>query len=76
MTVPVERDAVRYYTYWPAKWYGEPGWRLAPSFPMVYMPTDTTQLGVYYVRGFPSGCRMRRCTRGLRGPINGTAVSS
>ena len=39
-----------YYNYWPAKWYGQPGYRLAPSFPMVYMPTDTTQLGVYYAR--------------------------
>jgi hypothetical protein len=49
-SVPIDRDAVMYYKYWPAKWYGQPGWRMAPSFPMVYMPTDTTQLGVYYAR--------------------------
>ncbi len=49
-TVHVEREAVMYYNYWPAKWYGQPGWHLAPSYPMVYMPTDTTQLGVYYAR--------------------------
>lgn len=49
-TIHVERDAIMYYNYWPAKWYGQPGWHLAPSFPMVYMPTDTTQLGVYYAR--------------------------
>jgi hypothetical protein len=49
-TVPINRDAVIYHRYWPAKWYGQPGWRLAPTFPMVYMPTDTTQLGVYYAR--------------------------
>ncbi len=49
-TVPIDRDAVMYHQYWPAKFYGQPGWRLAPSFPMVYMPTDTTQLGVYYAR--------------------------
>ncbi len=49
-TIHVEREAVMYYNYWPAKWYGQPGWHLAPSYPMVYMPTDTTQLGVYYAR--------------------------
>jgi hypothetical protein len=48
--VAIDRDAVIYYKYWPNKWYGQPGWRMAPSFPMVYMPTDTTQLGVYYAR--------------------------
>jgi hypothetical protein len=49
-TVAIDRDAVIYYRYWPARWYGQAGFRLAPSFPMVYMPTDTTQLGVYYAR--------------------------
>jgi hypothetical protein len=46
----VDREAVIYYRYWPQRFYGQPGFRLAPSFPMVYMPTDTTQLGVYYSR--------------------------
>lgn len=49
-TVAVDREAIMYYHYWPAKLYGEPGWHLSPSFPQVYMPTDTTQLGVYYAR--------------------------
>jgi hypothetical protein len=44
------KEAVVYYHYWPQKWYGEPGWALHPTFPMVYMPTDTTQLGFYYQR--------------------------
>jgi hypothetical protein len=47
---PVYRDAVVYYHYWPAKWYGQPGWNLQPQFPQIYMPTDTTQLGFYYQR--------------------------
>jgi hypothetical protein len=46
----IDREAVIYYRYWPQRFYGQPGYRLAPSFPMVYMPTDTTQLGVYYSR--------------------------
>jgi hypothetical protein len=49
-TIHVEREAIMYYNYWPAKLYGQPGWHLAPSYPQVYMPTDTTQLGVYYAR--------------------------
>jgi hypothetical protein len=47
---PVYREAVVYYRYWPDKWYGEPGFNLRPTFPQVYMPTDTTQLGFYYAR--------------------------
>jgi hypothetical protein len=47
---PITKEAVVYYHYWPLKWYGEPGWALTPQFPMVYMPTDTTQLGFYYSR--------------------------
>jgi hypothetical protein len=50
VTTPVYREAVVYHRYWPARWYGQPGWRLAPIYPMVYMPTDTTQLGFYYQR--------------------------
>jgi hypothetical protein len=46
----IDREAVIYYRYWPQRFYGDPAWRLTPSFPMVYMPTDTTQLGVYYAR--------------------------
>jgi hypothetical protein len=50
VSTPIQRDAMVYYHYWPAKWYGEPGWNLTPRFPMVYTPTDTTQLGFYYSR--------------------------
>ena len=47
----IQRDPVEYHRYWPTKWYGEPGSGLATgSYPMVYTPTDTTQLGYYYQR--------------------------
>lgn len=48
---PIHRMPVQYYRYWPARWYGEPGSGIAPHalrFPVIYTPTDTTQLGVYY----------------------------
>ncbi len=50
---PIRRMPVQYYSYWPARWYGEPGSGIAPNaprFPVIYTPTDTTQLGVYYQR--------------------------
>ena len=70
----IDRDAVIYYRYWPQRFYGQPGYRLAPSFPMVYMPTDTTQLGVYYL-AFRNGCPIPECIHGLRGPMNGIVES-
>ncbi len=51
--LPIYRQPVRYYREWPDKWYGEPGSGLAPGaprFPIVYTPTDTTQLGYTYQR--------------------------
>ncbi len=49
---PVRRSPVAYRRYWPSKWAGQPGFGLHsnPAYPMVYMPTDTTQLGYYYQR--------------------------
>jgi len=46
----IQRAPVEYQRYWPSKWYGEPGSGLTGSYPMVYTPTDTTQLGFYYQR--------------------------
>ncbi len=49
----IQRIPVEYRRYWPTKWYGEPGSGLATGnspYPMVYTPTDTTQLGFYYQR--------------------------
>lgn len=48
--VPVVRRGVTYYRYWPEQWYGTGS---APagqyrSYPQVYSPTDTTQLGYTY----------------------------
>ncbi len=46
---PLHRRGVQYNTYFPNQWYGLPGGGLAPNaYPMVYQPTDTTQLGFYY----------------------------
>jgi hypothetical protein len=36
-----------YNQWWPGSWTGQPGVGPAPVFPMVYQPTDTTQLGFY-----------------------------
>ena len=47
---PIYRRGVQYNQYYPSAWYGTAGGGLAPgqTYPMVYMPTDTTQLGYYY----------------------------
>ena len=48
---PIVRNPVEYQRFWPTKWYGQPGGGVsanAQSYPSVYMPTDTTQLGYYY----------------------------
>lgn len=48
---PIIRLGVQYNRFWPTAWYGTPGVNAfagAPLFPMVYQPTDTTQLGFYY----------------------------
>jgi len=46
---PVQRQSVVYRNYWPNKFYGQPGaFAGGHRYPMVYQPTDTTQLGFYY----------------------------
>ena len=47
---PIYHLPVHYQRFWPTHWYGQPGAVYSPIFPMVYMPTDTTQLGFYYQR--------------------------
>lgn len=48
--VPVVRRGVTYYRYWPEQWYGTGAASAGPvrSYPQVYSPTDTTQLGYTY----------------------------
>jgi len=48
VTTPVVRYGNQYQHYWPASWMGAPATGAAPVYPMVYQPTDTTQLGFYY----------------------------
>ena len=45
---PLHRRGVQYNAYFPNQWYGLPGGGLAGGYPMVYQPTDTTQLGFTY----------------------------
>lgn len=50
---PVQRDPVLYQRWWPHRWYGMPGGGIARDAmraPVVYVPTDTTQLGYYNQR--------------------------
>ena len=47
---PVQRTPITYHRYYPQQWYGTPGSALPRVAPMVFMPTDTTQLGYYYQR--------------------------
>jgi len=45
----IEYYPVEYQRYWPNQWYGTPGMQYSQvQFPMVHMPTDTTQLGFTY----------------------------
>lgn len=48
--VPVVRRGVTYYRYWPEQWHGtgSPAAGQYRSYPQVYSPTDTTQLGYTY----------------------------
>ena len=45
---PLHRRGDEYTSYYPAKWYGAGGDYIQSQAPMVYQPTDTTQLGFYY----------------------------
>jgi len=46
---PIHRRGVQYNSYYPAQWLGTNGVTLGGGvvYPMVYQPTDTTQLGFY-----------------------------
>jgi len=48
--VPVTRSGGNYSSDWPGPWSGNPGGNAYPYHPMVYQPTDTTQLGYSYAR--------------------------
>jgi len=48
--LPINRNGIWYRNYWPQAWYGNPGGGFHGSAPMVYQPTDTTQLGYSYAR--------------------------
>lgn len=45
---PLHRRGVEYDRYYPAQWYGAGADYSQSRAPMVYQPTDTTQLGFYY----------------------------
>jgi hypothetical protein len=47
---PIHRRGMQYNSYYPAQWLGVNGVTLGGDvvYPMVYQPTDTTQLGFYY----------------------------
>ncbi|MBI1348318.1 hypothetical protein GC163_18745 [bacterium] len=47
---PIQRRGVQYQSLFPNAWYGTPEWNAmqVQGAPMVYQPTDTTQLGFYY----------------------------
>jgi hypothetical protein len=47
---PVNRDGIWYRNMWPQAWYGNPGGGFIANAPMVYQPTDTTQLGYSYAK--------------------------
>ena len=45
---PLHRRGVEYTNYYPQNWYGAGADYSGSYAPMVYQPTDTTQLGYYY----------------------------
>lgn len=47
---PVNRNGIWYRNSWPKAWYGNAGGGFISNAPMVYQPTDTTQLGYSYAR--------------------------
>lgn len=48
--LPINRDGIWYHNYWPQAWYGNRGGGFISDVPMVYQPTDTTQLGYSYAK--------------------------
>ena len=73
---PVTRNPVSYTRYHPTQWYGSRGSGYGSGFPMIYRPTDTTQLGFighnvpYWKRGRgpgmppPASIHNRNCPTG------------
>jgi hypothetical protein len=50
---PIDRVPVQYARYWPTSYYtgaSDPNAQYAQALPVVYQPTDTTQLGFTYQR--------------------------
>jgi hypothetical protein len=47
---PIYRVPVQYSRYWPTSYYTGVNEPAAQALPMVYQPTDTTQLGFYHQR--------------------------
>lgn len=45
---PLHRRGIEYTNYYPQQWYGAGADYSGSYAPMVYQPTDTTQLGFYY----------------------------
>jgi len=50
MPTALQRTPVVYSRRWPQTWAGQPGAARAAAPPMVFQPTDTTQLGFTYHR--------------------------
>lgn len=48
--LPINRDGIWYQSYYPGAFYGNPGGGFLGGYPMVYQPTDTTQLGFGYAK--------------------------
>ena len=48
--LPVNRDGIWYRNNWPQAWHGNSGGGFISNSPMVYQPTDTTQLGYSYAK--------------------------
>jgi len=73
---PITRNPVSYTRYQPSQWYGSSGSGYGSNFPMIYRPTDTTQLGFtsqnvpYWRRGRgpgmppPASIHNRNCPSG------------
>jgi hypothetical protein len=86
--LPVNRTGGWYQSYWPGQWYGNPGGGFVGGAPIIYQPTDTTQLGYSYNRvptwrpnpgmiprvPSPSNFHARMCPR-QRGCLTGCNVT-
>jgi len=48
VATPIRRQAVGFQSFWPEQFYGDPTAQRTSSAPMIFQPTDTTQLGFTY----------------------------